>query len=249
MNTVPQSGTPGPGESAADKVLTVLSAFATRPTWDLGALASHLGLPKSTTHRLLGALRRRGYVRQLADSSRYALGYQAARLANALTPHSVLKAIAHDHLHDLASITGETAFLLVSDGSHAVCVDLVEPASPIRFSISIGTASPLHRGSSGRVLLAFETPATAARAVSALPGAERGEMEALLADVRRRGWAYTVGELTAGTGAISVPVLTPDGALAGCLAVGGPEERLTPQVAESLYPRLRERAAAISAAL
>jgi IclR family acetate operon transcriptional repressor len=236
-------------KTATDKVLTVLSAFATRPDWDLSSLASTLGLPKSTTHRLLNDLKRQGYVRQLPDSYRYALGYQLARIANAVTPHSILKAAARSALEELAATTGETAFLVISDNQSAVCLDLVEPRSPIRYSISVGTASPLHRGSSGRVLLAFGVSAARDAALSQLEPGERTTMEEDLEVVRARGWAYTVGELTPGTGAIAVPIFAPDGSLAGCLALGGPEDRLTLAVGETLYPRVRASSDAITAAL
>lgn len=254
MNGFPLNGTArgGPAavaESAGDKVLSALSAFGERPEWDLGGLAARLGLPKSTTHRLLGVLRRHGYVRQLAGSARYALGYQLACVAHSVTPNSVLRATARDALEELARTTGETAFLMVSEGAQAICLDLIEPASPIRFSISVGAASPLHKGSSGRVLLAFGDTRTRQSVLTALDPTERHDLERKLDEVREQGWSYTVGELTPGTGAISAPILTRTATLAGCLVVAGPDERLTLDVAMSLYPRLRQKTAEVAAGL
>lgn len=249
MNAVPHNGTTQASESAGDKVLAALSSFGERPDWDLGALAAHLKLPKSTTHRLLGVLKRHGYVRQLVGSSRYALGYQLARVASSVTPHSVLRATARDSLEELARSTGETAFLMVSDGARAICLDIVEPASPIRFSISVGAVSPLHKGSSGRVLLAFGDSRTRESTLCALSAAERHDLGRKLDAVREQGWAYTVGELTPRTGAISAPILTCGGVLAGCLVIAGPDERLTREVAVSLFPKLSQKSAEVAASL
>ncbi len=48
----------------------------------------------------------------------------------------------------------------------------------------------------------------------------------LLATVRRRGWAESVGEREAGVASVSAPVRSGDGTVVAAISVSGPIERL-----------------------
>lgn len=48
----------------------------------LGALSAELGMPKSSVHRLLGILCRRGYVTKDVTTCNYALGMRVFALHN-----------------------------------------------------------------------------------------------------------------------------------------------------------------------
>ncbi len=50
-----------------------------------------------------------------------------------------------------------------------------------------------------------------------------------LAQVRRRGWAQSVGEREAGVASVSAPVRAPSGRVVAAVSVSGPIERLTRQ--------------------
>jgi DNA-binding IclR family transcriptional regulator len=51
-------------------------------------------------------------------------------------------------------------------------------------------------------------------------------LRAQLADVQRRGWAQTVGELEEGLNAVAAPVFRGDGTVLAALSVSGPAFRL-----------------------
>jgi DNA-binding IclR family transcriptional regulator len=51
----------------------------------------------------------------------------------------------------------------------------------------------------------------------------------MLAAVRRRGWAQSLGEREAGVGSVSAPVRGPGGKVIAAVSVSGPMERLTRQ--------------------
>jgi DNA-binding IclR family transcriptional regulator len=74
-------------------------------------------------------------------------------------------------------------------------------------------------GSAAQVLLAFgdgDLPEDAAFSAR------------VLAEVRRRGWAHSVGEREQGVASVSAPVLA-GGSLVAAVSVSGPIERLTRQ--------------------
>lgn len=232
--------------TASDKLLRVLSAFEVQPTWDVASLAAHLELPKSTTHRLLQDLRRHSYARQIPGSTRYTLGYRLALLAHSASPALVLREIVRPSLEHLASITGETASFIVLDDLSALVLEVVESPSALRFALSPGTRFPLHRGSSGRVFLAFESQDLRTKVLAEVDAAARTVLEQELEVVHSQGWAFTANEVNFGAAAVAVPVLTKSGSLVGCLAAGGPLTRMDAETAAGLVPSLRKQARAIS---
>jgi len=250
MNTISSYGTNDqindPGNSAADKLLRALSAFRNHSSWDVVALATHLGLPKSTTHRLLQDLRRHGYVRQLAGSSRYTLGYQLAVLANSLNPSSILRDVVRPGLEYLASITGETASFVVLDDLNVLVLEVAESPSALRFALSAGTRFPLYRGSAGRVFLALEQENLAQAVLGQLDKASRAALKRNIIQVRQQGWAYTSDEVNLGAAAIAVPVFAREGGLVGCLAAGGPAARMGLEAAQKLLPALNQQSQIIT---
>ncbi|MFN2537516.1 MAG: IclR family transcriptional regulator C-terminal domain-containing protein, partial [Mycobacteriales bacterium] len=92
--------------------------------------------------------------------------------------------------------------------------------SGLRDTVPVGAALPMTAGSAAQVLLAFgsgELPTAAAFTVRTL------------AEVRRRGWAHSVGEREQGVASVSAPVLTASGEALAAVSVSGPIERLTRQ--------------------
>jgi len=82
----------------------------------------------------------------------------------------------------------------------------------------------MHAGSAAQVLLAWEEPDRMHRG---LIGATFNATT--LAQVRRRGWAQSIGEREAGVASVSAPVRTPGGRVVAAVSVSGPIERLTRQ--------------------
>jgi DNA-binding IclR family transcriptional regulator len=244
-NRTPSAESEPTTNSASDKLLRVLTAFGKHTVWDVVALAAHLELPKSTTHRLLQDLRRHGYVRQIPGSTRYTLGYRLALLANTASPVSILREIVRPALEHVASITGETASFIVMEGLLALVLEVVESPSALRFALSPGTCFPLYRGSAGRVFLAFEDAILRAKVLAALQPDTRASLEQQLEAVRIQGWAYTANEVNLGAAAVAVPVFG-SGGLVGCLAAGGPVTRMDADIAAGLVPSLLEQAKAIA---
>ncbi|MFM7223933.1 MAG: IclR family transcriptional regulator, partial [Actinomycetota bacterium] len=125
--------------------------------------------------------------------------------------------------------------LYVREGDRRVCVAVHERASGLRDTVPLGAVLPLDRGSGGRVLLAWATDP------------DRFDVAAsVLAGVRRRGWAETVGEREPGVASVSAPVRDATGAVTAAVSVSGPIDRLGPGPGKRLAPAVVAAARSLS---
>jgi DNA-binding IclR family transcriptional regulator len=123
----------------------------------------------------------------------------AAELAQS-APDPLLAA-AGPVLAKLRDRSGESAQLYRRSGDERVCVAAAERASGLRTTVMVGARMPLTAGSGAQVLMAWSSPDDqAAMLASARYGART------LAEVRRRGWAFSVAQREAGVASVSGPV-------------------------------------------
>lgn len=178
----------------------------------LAGLTASTGLTRATAHRLAAALEVHGLLGRDA-AGRWVIGPRVAQLAG----NDTLLDRAGPVLAQLRDATGESAQLYRRQGSQRVCVAAAERGSGLRDTVPVGAALPMTAGSAAQVLLAFAGDAVPAGAAFS---------ERTLADVRRRGWAQSVGEREAGVASVSAPVLDEHGAVVAAVSVSGPIERL-----------------------
>jgi len=197
-----------------DKAVAVLAALAAGPA-SLAELVERTGLPRPTAHRLAVALAVHRLVARAADG-RFEVGPRCAELAaGAADP---LLARAPGVLAGLRDVTGESAQLYRREAGGRRCVAAAERAEGLRDTVPVGALLPLTAGSAAQVLLAWsDDPVPADAAFSTRR----------LADVRRRGWASSVGEREAGVASVSAPVCDEVGRVVAAISVSGPVDRLT----------------------
>ena len=151
--------------------------------------------------------------------------------------------------------TAESAFLLVVEGRSAIVIDMLASDEPLKLTFPVGTPWPLHAGASNKVLLAYlpeevvaEILATPLPRVTPRTTVDPRELRAHLQRIRRRGYAYSVGELTPGVVGIAVPIQSA-GQLMGALAVTGPLSRLPVSRVPQVVDRLRQASEEIAQAM
>ena len=149
---------------------------------------------------------------------RWQVGPRLAELAGGPADDALLRR-AGAVLERLREATGESAQLYRRRGEARVCVAAAERGSGLRDTVPVGAELPLTAGSAAQVLLAWDAdvPLPSGAAFTS-----RG-----LAEVRRRGWAASVGEREAGVGSVSAPVRDAAGVVVAAVSVSGPLERLT----------------------
>jgi len=233
-------GQPSSGIGVVDKSVAILAAVAESPR-ALAELVAATDLPRATAHRLAVALEVHRLLTRDADG-RFVLGPRVGELAAAL-PDPVVTA-AGPVLAWVRDECGESAQLYRRDGSERVCVAAAERTQGLRTTVPVGSRLPLTAGSGAQVICAWSDPDTLTDVLAAAEFPERS-----LAEVRRRGWAQTVGQREAGVASVSAPVLGPDGGLLAAISISGPIERLGRTPGSRFAPVLIAGARRITAAL
>jgi IclR family acetate operon transcriptional repressor len=212
------------------RAFAVLDAVAERPA-GVTDLAARVGLPKSTTARLLAALEALGAVER-ADGRLWTVGPRIAALTDEVSPARRLAALARPHLGELVAAVGEDAGLALPDGYDVLYVDQVECDHPVQVRDWTGTRAPLHAVPSGLVLLA-EWPEGAVEAYVAhgLAGltpktvTDPAVLRRRLADVRAAGYAWGREEYAEGIASVAAPVRDGRGSAVAAIHVHGPSYR------------------------
>ena len=151
---------------------------------------------------------------------RFVLGPRLKELASQAGEDRLLSA-AMPVLIALRDHTKESTQLYRRQGESRVCVAASEPPMGLRDSIPVGATLSMKAGSAAHVLLAWEEPDRMHR------GLYNASFSAtMLAQVRRRGWAQSVGEREAGVASVSAPVRGPSGRVLAAISVSGPIERM-----------------------
>jgi DNA-binding IclR family transcriptional regulator len=198
---------------AARQVLQLLDALARQPApVPAAVLVRELGLPRSTVYHLLGELVRAGFAVHLPEERRYGLGVAALELGTAYLAQEPLGRLARPVLARLVDRVGQSAHLAVLHGREVLYV--VEERAPGRPSLvtDVGVRLPAQLTASGRSVLA-ELPPAQVRALFPAPAAfvdrtgvgprSLTALRAVLAGVRRQGYATEDGEVTPGFASVA----------------------------------------------
>lgn len=175
------------------------------------------GAPKSSTSRLLRAMRDAGLLETVGDSKRYRPGILLFELGQAYRAGSTLVARAHEVVSGIVDQVGHTGYVSVRDGLDVMGLTYVAGRNILRVGTPVGRRLPLSASATGRTLLAR----LADDEIRALfpgplpqpsPRAPRTVDELLerIAMVRRRGYAESDGEANPGVGALASAVGDPE---------------------------------------
>ena len=240
----PSGAGTSPVESVDRALLTlqVLARAGARGR-SLAELAASLGLNKSTAHRLLAALRFRGFVTQDPSTGAYVLGPAATQLSDDFLGDENLPALLHPALVALCGATDELVHLGVLSGTHVVYLDKVEPDRSVRVWSAVGGRSPAVTTALGRALLAFRGTDRSAldgyvRGAGARTDVDPEHVWAVLERARERGYATEDQENEVGISCVAVPLLRSGSAVAA-VSVTAPAERMTPERVEALHEQIR----------
>jgi IclR family acetate operon transcriptional repressor len=225
-----------PAFQVLDRTFAILELFdEVRPEWTATDVARALELPVPTTHRILMALKRRGYVSQHEETKRFRLGVGALHLGDRAHAAVDLRSIALPALRRLSRDSGETALLtvLAPGGDASICLERVETSQPLRLSVQPGRRAALHAGASQKALMAYLGEQALERLLAqplerlchntiTEPGLLRRE----LAHIREVGWASSFEETNLGVRGLAVAVLTDRDTVVCAIGIAGPDARL-----------------------
>lgn len=196
-------------------------------------MARRLDLSKTTVFRIVRSLEAEGWLVQSLDSSKYRLGFEILAVASSLYRRHDWRNIALEVMTNLKNIVQETVILCAYTEDTGVCIEKVECAEQIKLTSETGQVIPLHAGATGKAILA-NLPREDQERILAKPLARYTDgtqvdpeiLRQELEQIRRQGYAITVGESNEGAMAIGVPIFDRRGKLLYGLSVAGPMERM-----------------------
>jgi DNA-binding IclR family transcriptional regulator len=211
-------------------------------------IANALGVPKSSAHRLLKTLVRRGFAEQ-DSAGRYRGGPALIALGLGALDREPIAALARPVLESEAAALGETVFLTAPRGREIVVLDKAEGQGFLRAAPKVGQLVPIAATAVGRLAMAFAPerfPLAAHPPVAYTPATQLAHDSVRLAIERARseGYAINRGEWIEGLSVVAAPVFgaAEPPVFAGAIAVAAPTARL-----DALGPLVVARRAADAA--
>lgn len=250
-----QAAVAAPARGTTARVAVVLDALVRRGEAGTSAreLAADLLISRSSVQRVLQVMSGLKVAR-VGGSGRYEPGVRLLAWAGFLSEQHPVLRLGNDVLTKLAGEAGETA-LLVSytwPDHRAVTVATCECEKPVRYTVDVGSPTPLYAGSAGKAILAH-LPESLARELerprlTEATVTDLAELWAQLDDVRRLGYAITVGERIPEAAGAAAPFFR-EGAVAGSVNLTIPRYRLDEPQLHAHGERVRETAARLTASL
>lgn len=248
--SLPQGGEPtGAIEKALDLLFYLHSCSGPRGVSEIGR---ELGVPKSSAHRLLASLGRRGLVEQ-NELGRYQPGIALLALGLGALEREPLATAAHPILERESEATGETAFLTVARAKRIIVLDKREGRGLLRVAPTIGSEVPVHASAVGKLHLAF-APESVTLPLEPWPvftgqtPSTRADLERAVRQAKKRGWATNREEWIPGMTVVAAPVLLRERML-GCVVIAAPSSRVNSAQQTALAARVVQAAADIAARL
>ncbi|AOB26232.1 MULTISPECIES: IclR family transcriptional regulator domain-containing protein [Bordetella] len=196
------------------KGLAIIQAFNNEArALTLAEAAYRTGLSRAAARRVLLTLVELGFAARCGDRH-FALTPRVLSLGYAYLSSMPLWRFAEPVLEALVEELRQTCSIAALDGSELVYVARIPLHRTLSQGLSIGSRIPLYCHSAGRVLLSGFTPeqlesylqAAELRPLTARTVTERAALRDIIQEVRRRGYAWSCGEVEDHTTGLSVPI-------------------------------------------
>jgi DNA-binding IclR family transcriptional regulator len=248
--------TPAYQISSVDRALSLLTLIGERSQVLVSEAAAFLGTSPSTAHRILQMLVLHGYVVQ-GEHRAYRRGPAMASLSDGVPAPRDLVALAKPHVSRLRDQLAGTVHLVTLEGNGARFVAGAQPSqlsSPAR--VRPGWLLPAHVVAGGKALLAeMSTESLTLLYPGGVPITRHGRIHSLshlkreLADVRRAGYARSVGEAIDDVAAVAVALPWIPGVPRFSLSIGWCDATRLLEDEAVIVHRLREAAEEFAADL
>ena len=213
-------------------------------------IAERCGLPKSTITRIAYTLTKLGYLVQLPDGGRFALGNATLALGSATLARMDVRQLARPLMQELAEFSGATVAIAVRDKLSMIYVEVSHSTAALALTLQVGSRIPLATSAIGRAYMARaseqERDEILNRArelddqayANVVTGLERA-----LADDSEYGCATSFGDWQKHVNGIAVGFRPVSGNSAMAINCGGPSTTLSREfLLNEVRPRLLELA-------
>jgi len=224
----------------------------------LTELSDKSGFTPSTTHRILDALKSRGYIKQNPENSKYNLSFKLFEIGTKIIRRVSLREEAVPVLRSLANETGESAYLLIRDNYEALCLERIDGFHFMKLLyLQVGGRMPLHIGAGPKILLASLPDEEIDHFIrtTGLPALTRETitnplmLKEELEKIRRQGYALSIGDNTDGGAALSCPVRNWQCEVVATVSIAGFANHFSPDRIDSLIKIVSDGARELSTRL
>lgn len=242
----------------AERVVAVLNYLAQSQV-DCGVteVGKQLGLSKATVYRILSALERERWVAYNPQTRKYSLGSGMLELCVAMLSNFSLTRNCVPYLEQLRNATGETAILNMRDNLERLVLEQVQGFHQLRFLAEPGSRLPLWCASPSKVILAFmeeneieavigELIESGVRVLASGQAIDVDSLREELAEIRKKGFAVSVGERVPGTFAVAAPIFGLNHRVVGSVSVVGPLPRFSVDTVAKYSPLVSQAAGEMS---
>ncbi len=201
----------------------------------LSEVAQKVGLPISTTHRLLSTLQQENFVRYETERGVWLVGVQSFIVGSAFLRSRELTAIARPLMRELMERSGETVNLAVEDRGEAVYVAQIECSETMRAIARPGGRAALHASAIGKALFGAMSEDEVDKILAAQGMSKETEKTIIsqrtlwadLEEVRKRGFAIDDEENSLGLRCVAAAIFDEYGRPIAALSLSGPTVRIT----------------------
>ncbi len=245
------------GIVAIHKIVEILRAFTPNsPEIGIRELAKKIGMPKSTVHRYLVALKQEGLVEINPNSNRYHLGLELVAIAGTALRNINVRHAALRMMNWLAERWKETIDLDVLSGTQIIIIEQIPGQHILNTGGTLASRLPAYCTSTGKVLLAYagqeyilehfpeELPKLTKDTITS-----RTLLLKELEQVRRQGYARAWGEYEEYVHALGVPIHDLTGKVVSAMSISGLAVRIDETKADEIIKDLKSAAIEISAGL
>lgn len=220
-----------------NRVCDILNSFHENETdLTLTEISSRIGIPKSTTHRLIQALKSQELLISENDHQSYRLGFQLIRWGTLAQKSINIRNIALPIMRSLTQITGESSVLSIRIGNTGVWIEMVESEHPVRLELRMGKSLQLHAGASSKVLWAFLPEPEMEQILSEIdlipvtPNTitDKNKMREELFKGHRLGYVTSFEETDIGAMGIAAPVFDHQCHVIAGIGIVAPNSRISP---------------------
>jgi IclR family acetate operon transcriptional repressor len=203
------------------------------------------GINRTTAHRLLGSLHRRGWIERAPDTAGYRPGLRFLALARSALDGRDFVDEVRPTMERLSLLSRETVHLGVLDNHDILHLAKVDSPEIVGVSSRVGTRATPHVTGLGKALLAAgsdeEVEAYIAQRSDRAPMGVDLEPAALRAEIdrcRKRGYSIDDGESSPGVRCLAVAIRGVEGRPLFALSLTGPSARFTPERLQACVPEM-----------
>ncbi len=191
-----------------------------------------LAMPKSTLSRFLATLESLGFVRRDPENGKFYLGLKLFELGSKAIEDLGLRRVAIPLMEELRDTVNEDVLLTVLDGTQITYLEKVESNHPIVIHTNVGGTAPAYCVSSGKVMLAFDTPRLEKVISQGLKRYTRNtitdpdRLRLECAKARELGYATSKSEFREEVTGVAAPIFNAKGAVAAAVSISTPASRM-----------------------